>query len=257
MRNERSPLKDNPLRSPGESLDRKIQSVFDDNVMPYFLAAMVLVLLAFMEWMRLLRGSPPQPWLFSMLALAAVGATTWRIRRAIREVRNLKLGRDGEKAVGQFLERFRESGGKVFHDVPAQSFNLDHVLIHETGIYVIETKTLSKPVRGEARLLYDGQRVTRKGFTQDRDPVRQVRAARAWLLETLKESTGKRFSALAVLAYPGWFIEQVGGAERSDVQVLNPRMLPALIASRRSTLSREDVHLCAYHLSRYIRSYSG
>lgn len=43
------------------------------------------------------------------------------------------------------------AGVRFFHDVPADGFNLDHVVISPRWIYVIETKTISKSA-GDARV---------------------------------------------------------------------------------------------------------
>lgn len=62
------------------------------------------------------------------------------------------------------------------HDEIGQGFNLDHVLIGSAGVFTIETKTLSKPVRGQARIKFDGERFLVNGFEPDRDPVIQAKA---------------------------------------------------------------------------------
>jgi hypothetical protein len=101
---KKSPLKDRPLRNPGQSLDDEIERQFDDEWMPYFLASLVAVGLAGLEWWRFTRPSPPRPWFYTILAVVVVGYTVFRSVKTIRKVRQLKLGRDGEKVVGQFLE---------------------------------------------------------------------------------------------------------------------------------------------------------
>lgn len=250
----KSPLKAKPLRNPGESLDRQFYDLIYDEVIQYVIIAFGFVLVAGVEWLRWLRDSPPNPWLYTFIALPVVILAAWKINRALAKARNLRLGRDGEKAVGQYLDGLREAGAKVLHDLPGNGFNIDHVVIHETGVYVIETKTLSKPDRGEAKLIYDGTTVLKGGLKPDRNPIQQVRAARQWLKELLKESTGKEFSVRAVVVYPGWFIQPTAEAKSSDVWVLNPKALPSFIKHSATQLQSEDVSLCAYHLSRYVRS---
>lgn len=146
-----------------------------------------------------------------------------------------------------------ESGAKVLHDIPGIGFNIDHVLIHKNGIFVIETKTLSKPDRGEAKLVYDGTAVSKRGLQPDRNPVQQARAAKQWLIQLLKESTGRDFPARAVVVYPGWYIEPTVEAKASDVWVLNPKALPSFIKHSAPQNTCEDVNLCAFHLKRYVR----
>ncbi len=250
----KSPLKSKPLRNPGESLDRELDDLFYDGVYTYASIALFLVIIALLEWWRWFNDSPPAPKLYTAFAVVAVLVAIWNIRRTRSRISNVKLGRDGEKAVGQYLESLREAGAKVFHDIPAGGFNLDHVVIHTTGVYVIETKTLSKPNRGQARLIFDGETVSKGGLAPDRNPIQQVRAERKWLVDLLKESTGRDFFAKAVVLYPGWYIESTGAGKSSEVWVLNPKALPSFISNNPVRLSSEDVNLCAYHLGRYVRT---
>ena len=46
----RSPLKDKPLRNPGQGLDEELQRVVDDQTLPYFWFPAVFTLLAALEW---------------------------------------------------------------------------------------------------------------------------------------------------------------------------------------------------------------
>jgi hypothetical protein len=56
--------------------------------------------------------------------------------------------------------------------VPTGDANIDYVLIGARGLYVTETKTLSKPVRGECRIVVSDSRITANGRPLDRDPIR-------------------------------------------------------------------------------------
>ncbi|WP_410473894.1 nuclease-related domain-containing protein [Guyparkeria sp. TX1] len=250
----RSPIKDKPLHNPGQSLERQIQDVLWDEALVYFAAALFLVLFAAHEWWRELRDIPPAPGVATAIAVLGVGVAVWKIRRALKKAGRMRQGLDGERAVGQFLESLRESGARVFHDIPGPNFNLDHVVIHLSGIYVIETKTWSKPDRGEARLLFDGSTIKKKGAPATDAPIIQVRAAKHWLTGVLEESTGRRFPIRPVVVFPGWYIEPTAEAKRSDVWVLNPKALPAFIGNSAGQLSPEEVKLCAFHLSRFVRT---
>ncbi len=202
-----SPLKAKPLRIPGESLDKEIDDLVRDSVMSYFIAATMLSGLAGFEWFGYLTHSPRRPILFSIVALIAIGVTAGRIIVVRKKVRSLRLGRDGERVVGQFLERLRGSGGQVFHDVPGKDFNLDHVVIHGHGIYAIETKTFSKPwPKANITIECDTLRVA--GRIPDRNPIEQASAAARWLSSHLEELTGRKFPVRGVVVFPGWFVEQ-------------------------------------------------
>ncbi|MDP3684628.1 MAG: nuclease-related domain-containing protein [Ignavibacteria bacterium] len=253
----KSPLRQKPLPNPGDSVDAKIQELIDDRMLTWLLASLLAVFLAFMEWLRVYLPREPSPWLFSSFAVIVIATSVFRIRKFREKLKFLRQGRDGEIAVGQFLERCREQGAKLFHDIPGDGFNLDHVIIHTSGIYVIETKTISKPISGRAELIFNGSTIRCEGkFTTDK-PLIQVQAARHWLSSLLGESTGRRIlksSIRPVVVYPGWYITPTAEAKLSDVWVLNPKALPEFISNSRTQLTVDEVHMYALHLSKYIRT---
>jgi len=250
----RSPLKQKPLKNPGESLDDEIQRLIDNTAERYALSAAFLSALAILEWLLWYQETPRNPLLYSAFALVAIVVTAIRVVFVRKKLHNLRQGRDGEKAVAQFLDRLRETGAIVFHDIPGQGFNLDHVVMDRSGIYVIETKTMSKPDKGETRLVFDGESISSFGRPLDRNPVTQVRAARQWLAELIQESTGRKFPVRPVVVFPGWYIEPTAEARASDVWVLNPKALPSFISHSAEQMSAEDVKLCAFHLGQYVRT---
>ncbi|MGH8226529.1 MAG: nuclease-related domain-containing protein [Steroidobacteraceae bacterium] len=252
----RSPIKDKPLPLPGQSVQDAIDTLLWDEIAPYVTFAVALLLLAGFEWFSVLRHLPPQPWLYSVLAVLAcafAAAKMWRVR--IR-VQRLKLGRDGERVVGQYLERLRADGADVFHDVPGEGFNIDHVVLSAHGFYAIETKTRSKPVHGNPRVVLTESGIVVNGFRPDRDPVIQAQAGARWLAHLLEESTGKQFPVHGVVLYPGWFVEPMPEAWRKSPDrpwVLEPKALPTFIEHEPTRITESDCKLAAYHLSRYIR----
>jgi hypothetical protein len=241
--------------NPGESIGLEIRRLLVEDVTTYLALSAIFAVLAFCEWIRWLLNSAPtlrSAVLLTAVAGIAVVYSTTKIIGIRRQLRNLRQGMEGEKAVGQYLERLREKGYQVLHDVPGEKFNIDHVIIGQAGIFVIETKTISKPISGKPVVKYDGKQVIVNGFTPERDPITQAKALTRWIKELIKESTGRNFPVRPVVLYPGWFItKQPRGAE---VWVLNPKGLPPFLEKEEKTLPPEDVHLATYHLCRYIRN---
>jgi hypothetical protein len=252
----RSPLTSKPLRLPGQSIQEALDGELWDGFLPYFVGAVLFTWAAVMEWLAVWWHFPRQPWLYSVMAGMAVVACGWQFRRVRRKAAALKLGRDGEQAVGQYLEEMRASGSRVLHDVVAEGFNLDHVVLSRRGFFVIETKTRSKPVGREARITLTDNSVRVDGFAPDRDPIQQVQAGARWLARVLEESTGKRFSIRGAVVFPGWFVEPMSAAWRAAglPWVLEPKALPKFIECEPEQFAAEDVRLAAYHLSRYVRA---
>lgn len=248
---KKSPLKAKPLRQPGQSVQEEIDNIIDDKLLLYVLAPVMLIVFAFMEWIKWFFHSPPSPYLISITAIGATIYYSLKIVRLRSDVKNLKLGRDGEKAVGQFLELLREEGCLIFHDIVGDGFNIDHVVVSEKGIYLIETKTYSKPSNGEPKIYFDGVMIKVDGVGDKTKILKQVDAASNWLSETLQESTGKEFKIKPVILFPGWYVES---SNHNNYWLLNPKAFPKFIQNQKEILSKEEKKLASYHLGRYIRS---
>ena len=250
---KRSPLKDKPLRYAGQSIDEAIEDLAIDSVARFLYAAFLLILVAG-DWVRYLYPQPPaNPWPVSVLVLSLVVWTFFKIARALKEARRLKMARDGEKLVGEGLQELIRQGATVLHDIQGEKFNIDHVVVSQQGIFLIETKTYSKPIKKEAVITHDKSNIYVDGFPIERNPINQVNALSKWLQELLQKSTGKSFYIKPVILFPGWYTERVKGGE--EIWILNPKALPTFLINEPIRLKESDVHLVAFHLSRYIRTF--
>lgn len=247
MEHKVSPLKAKPLRQAGQSVQEQLDNLLFDKLLGYFLVSAFMLALTVMEWIRYFHDRPPHPYPLSIITLLLIAYSGYKIYRAKEEVRRLKLGRDGERVVGEYLEKLREDGAIVFHDIVGEKFNIDHVILSSKGIYVIETKTYSKPRNGKVQ--YDGEHLVITGLGSKGDILEQVRAECSWLRNMLHESTGKYYIIRPVILFPGWWVD----ADNEDFWVLEPKQLPGKLKERPDNLSEPDKKLAAYHLSRYIR----
>lgn len=190
----RSPIQRNKLlRSPGQSLSDELDELVNDRFTTWAVVAVLTVAFALMEWYRWYANTPPTPILITIIAIPVVLFAALRMRQLLQAVRRVKLGRDGERAVGQFLEDMREQGFRVYHDVVGDDFNIDHVIIGTKGIYTVETKTISLPEKKPSNVTCDGDSLLLAGRRLERNPIAQCKAQAAWLRNLLNESTGKNF----------------------------------------------------------------
>ncbi|MEO1636896.1 MAG: nuclease-related domain-containing protein [Cyanobacteria bacterium J06631_9] len=248
------PLKDNPLRNPGQSLDEAIQRLMDEDVSVLIAVMMLCLVTAGYEWWRWYANVPYHPVYTTLFGGGIATYCVFRLYRLKQQLKTLKLARDGEKAVGQYLERLREKGYRIFHDVIGDHFNLDHVIIGSQGIFTIETKTFSKPIKGKANIYFDGKAITINGNTPERNPITQAQAQAHWLSEQITASTGQTHPIKPVVVFPGWFVTSSSQAKSSNVWVINLKGLPKFLEHAPNRLNPETVQLIAYHLSRYVRT---
>ena len=250
----RSPLREKPLRQPGQSLLEERAKIVDDQVEPWFVMALFAVMLAGWEWASYFLSRPPSPWVMTFVALAAIAFAAWRFMRWRSRLKAIRLGVEGERVVGQYLDRIRGRGYRVFHDVVGDGFNLDHVLVGPGGAFTIETKTRTKPARGDSRVTYDGEVLRVAGFEPDRDPIVQAKAQARWLSALIADSTERRIFVRPVVVFPGWYVEATEGSQR-EVWVMEPKGLPAFIEKEPEKLSKEDIALIAKCISMHVRAH--
>lgn len=250
---KKSPITRKPLRHAGQSLDERINELLDEKAGPYITAGLLSVVMAGLEWWRYYVETPPAPGTLTVLASCICAFVFYKLRKILREVKLLKLGREGEREVGQLLDDLREKGYKVLHDIPGENFNLDHVIISKKGVYTIETKTYSKPKKGKAHLWYDGKEIkTSSGYAFDA-PTIQATAVSKWLCETLKATTGKIFPVKPVVLFPGWFINHTAEARQAKVWVLNPNALVTILGKQQDAIVETDIGLIYQHISTHVR----
>jgi hypothetical protein len=251
---KKSPLSNPPLRQAGQGLVEMRDDLINDKILPNVLAPIIFLMIAALQWLQYFIKTPPQPWIFTALALVVTGISVRRLRKLISEGKNLSLAIKGEKIVSEELGELVHDGAKVFHDLQGDGFNLDHVIVSDRGIFTVETKTYRKPAKGTAVIRYDGERLWKNGVESRGDMLTQARAQRHWLRGRLKESTGKELPVRPLIVFPGWYVERTQRISEDAVAVLNPKMVRPFINSLPPTLSPDDVQLAAYHTTQMIRS---
>ena len=146
-----SPLPAMGARVPGQALlegiDRIDQEIGDfTSGSLAFLALFVGVIIADVYF------GEPEARAWSAAGSGAVGIVFYtlsltRLARLIRDRRTLRLGYDGRVAVARALSSLTPEGYRVYHDVPAEGFTIDHVVVGKKGVFALETVTRAKPGR--------------------------------------------------------------------------------------------------------------
>lgn len=248
-----------PVRLPGQSvaeeLERLREGALGDNLVLVAIAVAMTMMAGLQWWL----GAPPQMLFFVSLAYL-VGVLVYvlpRLRRAREQARRLKQAHAGERAVAEYLEALREEGVRALHDLVGEGFNVDHVVVGPQGVFVLETKTISKPVGRDVRVVFDGERVSLGGYVPPRDPVVQAQAAATWVRRLLAEALGRDYAVRPVLLFPGWFVERTETGKRSRVWVLEPKAFGPFLKREPVVLSAKEVAEVAFFLKRYSRATPG
>ena len=248
------PFTEMPLRPPGESLRLKIESLGDElesslfGLMATSFFAFVIILYLFAKLTGVL-------WTAALGTLAISYAIyAPKLLRQLKQLWDHRLGLKGECAVGQELNQLVADGFQVFHDLPFENFNIDHVLVGPAGVWAVETKTRRKPaaIKGAAKALvtYDGQTL-QFPWGHDRFGLDQAERNAATLSKWLTASTGDFTPVTAMLVLPGWWVERKA---RGTVNVLNPKEVRRAFPPRPANpLSPDRIQRIAFQITERCR----
>jgi hypothetical protein len=253
----RSPLTRDLLRGPGESLrvalDEVSAKVSDEGQM-VLLWPILVTFTSLLAWSAKGGMTPGRLGATAALALAGAVVGGWLFQRRLRERERWRLAWDGERAVGEELNQLMRVGCHVFHDVPGENFNIDHVVAGPGGLYAVETKTRSKPARGrgveDSRVVYDGRALLFPGWRETKPLEQAVRQAE-WLSKWLTSATGELVTVQPAVALPGWWVER---AVPNGITVFNPKN-PVFLAKPRegAPLASKTIQRIAHQLEQRCR----
>ena len=169
-------------------------------------------------------------WPIATYLVILVGGVFVLLRQARLHVLTMRRCREGlaaELATAHGLQSLIPEGLLVFHDLPADGFNIDHVVVSKSVVFAIETKSRKKPAatgKASARVRYDGKALHFPDHVATK-PLEQAARQARWLAEHLSGATGNPVRVIPVLALPGWFVEQAVSLPLAgnDVRVINPK----------------------------------
>jgi hypothetical protein len=172
-----------------------------------------------------------------------------KLRKLARTKASYQLGFEGERFVGELLTGLVAEGFQVFHDVPFDGWNVDHVAVGSRGVFAVETKARRKPVDEENgkeyKVFYDGSEL-RWPWGPERESLEQAVNSARTLSDWLRGATGRAVEVTPIVTVPGWMVEVT--VKQIPVAVLNPKQIRKFCASAPERLTREQVKSICYQL---------
>lgn len=241
----RSPFTRDLLRSPGQSLLAKLDAINED-LMVYLLYATLGPLAIYSVHIALFyfQEVPKAHFHIWVSVCAGIGILIFSIYKIIKllsKKRSIRLGYKGELAVGQELDLLMRDGFYVYHDFPADKFNIDHIVVGAKGVFAVETKARSKPTTKnrieDATVEYDGRTLYfPKG--DDFKTIDQAKRQATWLSSWLGKAIGEPIAARAIVAIPGWFVKR---SSSEGISVVNPKQFSSLFEHIKPRLLSESM----------------
>jgi len=259
VRRKRSPFNRDFLRPAGFTLQRRLEELQLELALSFGFGLLV-PLWFYSMWLSVGSWYPSAAshTLGLLYATAGLGGFLLLLSRTTNHYRGLRAvrkGLDGELATGQELDRLMRYGCRIFHDVPADGENIDHVVVGPTGVLAVETKAKERADRGrgaeDATVEFDGYRLQFPDELQTAYLEQAANQAR-WLGGWLREALGQEIPVQPVLALPGWFVDRRG---TGTVSVVNPKEAAKLIQGP-VILDRKIQERIAFRLERACRATS-
>lgn len=215
-RKKRLPFTQKILRPPGESLRVRLTELdekLNDRLVQLMLAAyspLLMAGLAALQGVRLTLG------ILIFFAAVAIVASSWSgysLWKLLGQRRRCRLGYEGERHIGEALNQLMLSGYRVFHDFlvtdkSGVTWNIDHIVIGDNGVFAFETKTRRKVKGADGAKVTIGDNRLEYPWGYDHCGLDQAHENAAWLSDWLSKKSDRHIKVAPVLALPGWFIER-------------------------------------------------
>ena len=237
-------------RVQGESLQEKIRDYEFKVVEQYMFPAFFFVITAFLWYIYL---ASVQVNLFfvslftvAMLVLAVRGYV--KIKKTKQVLKHYRKGLEGERLVGETLNRLSSESTFVFHDIPGNRFNVDHIIVSTRGIFVIETKHFNREICNE--FFYDGSMIYRVMKDGRKFPcpklLPQIDGEARFIEKEIEHRTEMKLPVVKVAILIGSYI---GGTENfKDYWLLNESSFVTAFRQTKEIYDDSVVKLVATHI---------
>ncbi|MCL5237382.1 MAG: NERD domain-containing protein [Nitrospirae bacterium] len=190
---------------------------------------------------------------YTSVAIATIIFCFIKLWRLLKQRTALRLGLDCELAVGQELNHLMLAGCRIYHDFPAEKFNIDHIVVGSKGVFAIETKGRAKPDKKggteEAKVVYDGQSLRFPNWSES-EPLEQAISQASWLSKWLNNAVGEPVAVQPVLALPGWYVVR---EKPADLFIFNGKNPDFMLKCSNTSLSETLINRIIYQVEQRCR----
>jgi len=193
---------------------------------------------------------------FIVIGLIYSGYRTWK---TFSQLIKFRLGHTAELATASELIGLQALGYQVFHDVQADGFNIDHLIVGQNGVFAIETKGRHKRTKDKKnggkdyQLFFKDNRLTFPSWTETK-PLEQASRQAKWVGEWLTKSVGLPVNPLPVLVFPGWYVTS---QSKPPFPIMNQKQLVKTIPTLRAqAFTQEQVNAIVYQVAQRCLSCS-
>lgn len=219
---------------PGHAISREIDQLKDKLRMCIIAMVTSPVLVLLVHFAYSYFGKVPESLQRSVISAAGVSVFAGFYLFKFIWLHSMRLKRqsayDDELAVARELSMLSPKGYHVYHDVPGETFKIDHVVVGASGVMTVETVTRSRGAspgrKKDAIVTYDGRMLHFPKYSDHRI-VDEAKNQAIWLSQWLSSAVGKDICARAMVTMPGWFVKRTSA---DGIPVVNPKQIETLFA---------------------------
>ena len=239
------------LRLAGQSLRDEHDRFFDERLVAPFVVVIAFWMVCIVAWIQKIAGHNPDPRFWTLLSLFVTVYGGFEVFRLRPHLRRLRERRRGDHRVIRLLERLRRKGFVALHDLAANRFKIDHVIVGPAGVFAIEAKSWNTfgsrtiDCQNDSELLLAGR-------IRDGRALQQAREAAAALQLTLKDQLRDHRPVKGLLVFAGDWTVQCQ-ADHLDIDVLAAEEIEDYFDEQQPQLTGREVADICSHLERSAR----
>lgn len=235
----------------GESLQKKIDADYEKyfSIWGFFIVFFVLTIFIWLFYFGIYEVTLTLAITFSVFTGVVLIYGIRKSLRLIKHMRNCYKGMEGERLVGEMLNKLNSDSVRIFHDICGDCFNVDHLIISTRGIFTIETKHYDR-TRGYKFLYQDG-RLMFNG-RQCNTLINQMDGEASFISEKIESLCGRIYPIQKVAIIIGAYIENPSN-DFSKYWILNENSFPKFFSSVKETLSIEEVRSISTQVTEWLK----
>ena len=258
-------------RIPAYGLQKQIQDLQLDLMGYMMMGAMIFCFPFALNSIQAHIAAGKFPWMLSISALMGLSYCSFKTWKNFSKLTKLRLGHTAEIATANELIGLQALGYQVFHDVQADGFNIDHLVIGKNGVFAIETKGRHKrnkdlrQTNGNGNgggsssgkkgyeVFYKDGRLNFPSWTETK-PIEQAERQAKWVSQWLTKATGSPVAATPALVFPGWYVTS---QSKPPFPILNHKQLVGTIPKLKTQdLTQQQVDTIIYQVAQRCLSKS-
>lgn len=235
----------------GESLQKKIDADYEKyfTIWGMFIAFFVLTLYIWLFYLKVWDITLAMAIMFSVFTGIFLIYGIRKSIKLLRHIRNCYKGMEGERLVGEMLNKLSNDSVRVFHDICGDCFNVDHLIISTKGIFTIETKHYDR--KKGYKFLFQNGKLMFNGH-QCATLLNQMDGEANFIHEKLNALCGRDYPIQKVAIIIGAYIENPQN-EFSNYWILNENSFPKFFKNTKDSLTIDEVRSIANQITEWIK----